>query len=215
MVKAVIFDLDGLLADTEEISFRIFQQMLAPYGIGFTLQDYVRRYCGRTEKQNLADFVRDYPTGLTVEQCRALVAQLEAELLGKGVALKKGGRELLQFLKENGYAIALATSSKEARARKILDDNGVTGFFNAFVFAADIQNSKPHPEIFRKAAEKLGCAPDEALVLEDSEAGVEAAYKAGIPVINIPDLKDIDDTHKAMADAQLESLLDVIEYLQK
>ncbi|EGU65239.1 HAD hydrolase, family IA, variant 3 domain protein [Streptococcus parasanguinis SK236] len=96
---------------------------------------------------------------------------------------------MLSFLKREGIPIALATSSIESRARMILDSNGILSLFDHLVFAKDVKRSKPYPDIFLKACSDLNVLPENCLVLEDSEAGIEAAYRAGIPVICIPDLK--------------------------
>ena len=117
------------------------------------------------------------------------VYELEARILAKGVNLKKGAKNLLAFLQREGIPIALATSSIESRARMILDSNGILALFDHLVFAKDVKRSKHYPDIFLKACSDLNVLPENCLVLEDSEAGIEAAYRAGIPVICIPDLK--------------------------
>ena len=96
---------------------------------------------------------------------------------------------MLAFLQREGIPIALATSSVESRARMILDSNGILSLFDHLVFAKDVKRSKPYPDIFLKACSDLNVLPENCLVLEDSEAGIAAAYRAGIPVICIPDLK--------------------------
>ena len=96
---------------------------------------------------------------------------------------------MLAFLQREGIPIALATSSVESRARMILDSNGILSLFDHLVFAKDVKRSKPYPDIFLKACSDLNVLPESCLVLEDSEAGIEAASRAGISVICIPDLK--------------------------
>ncbi len=96
---------------------------------------------------------------------------------------------MLTYLQREGVPIALATSSVESRARMILDSNGILSLFDHLVFAKDVKRSKPYPDIFLKACSDLNVLPENCLVLEDSEAGIAAAYRAGIPVICIPDLK--------------------------
>ena len=123
------------------------------------------------------------------DQTLEKVYELEARILTKGVNLKKGAKNLLAFLQREGIPIALATSSVESRARMILDSNGILSLFDHLVFAKDVKRSKPYPDMFLKACSDLNVLPENCLVLEDSEAGIEAAYRAGIPVICIPDLK--------------------------
>ena len=188
-MEAVIFDLDGLLADTEIISLKVYQELLEDFGIPFTEETYSREYSGHREEENVQRFLDTYDLPWNFYQTLEKVYELEAQILAKGVNLKKGAKNLLAFLQREGIPIALATSSVESRARMILDRNGILSLFDHLVFAKDVKRSKPYPDIFLKACSDLNVLPENCLVLEDSEAGIEAAYRAGIPVICIPDLK--------------------------
>ena len=188
-MDAVIFDLDGLLADTEIISLKVYQELLKDFGIPFTEETYSREYSGHREEENVQRFLDTYDLPWNFDQTLEKVYELEARILVKGVNLKKGAKNLLAFLKREGIPIALATSSVESRARIILDSNGILSLFDHLVFAKDVKRSKPYPDIFLKACSDLNVLPENCLVLEDSEAGIEAAYRAGIPVVCIPDLK--------------------------
>lgn len=188
-MDAVIFDLDGLLADTEIISLKVYQELLKDFGIPFTEETYSREYSGHREEENVQRFLDTYDLPWNFDQTLEKVYELEARILDKGVNLKKGAKNLLAFLKREGIPIALATSSVESRARMILDSNGILSLFDHLVFAKDVKRSKPYPDIFLKACSDLNVLPENCLVLEDSEAGIAAAYRAGIPVIYIPDLK--------------------------
>ena len=188
-MDAVIFDLDGLLADTEIISLKVYQELLEDFGIPFTEETYSREYSGHREEENVQRFLDTYDLPWNFDQTLEKVYELEAKILAKGVNLKKGAKNLLAFLQREGIPIALATSIVESRARMILDSNGILSLFDHLVFAKDVKRSKPYPDIFLKACRDLNVLPENCLVLEDSEAGIEAAYRAGIPVICIPDLK--------------------------
>ena len=188
-MDAVIFDLDGLLADTEIISLKVYQELLEDFGIPFTEETYSREYSGHREEENVQRFLNTYDLPWNFDQTLEKVYELEARILAKGVNLKKGAKNLLAFLQREGIPIALATSSVESRARMILDSNGILSLFDHLVFAKDVKRSKPYPDIFLKACSDLNVLPENCLVLEDSEAGIEAASRAGIPVICIPDLK--------------------------
>ncbi len=188
-MDAVIFDLDGLLADTEIISLKVYQELLKDFGIPFTEETYSREYSGHREEENVQRFLDTYDLPWNFDQTLEKVYELEARILVKGVNLKKGAKNLLAFLQREGIPIALATSSVESRARMILDSNGILSLFDHLVFAKDVKRSKPYPDIFLKVCSDLNVLPENCLVLEDSEAGIEAAYRAGIPVICIPDLK--------------------------
>ena len=188
-MEAVIFDLDGLLADTEIISLKVYQELLKDFGIPFTEETYSREYSGHREEENVQRFLDTYDLPWNFDQTLEKVYELEARILAKGVNLKKGAKNLLAFLQREGIPMALATSSVESRARMILDSNDILSLFDHLVFAKDVKRSKPYPDIFLKACRDLNVLPENCLVLEDSEAGIEAAYRVRIPVICIPDLK--------------------------
>ena len=213
-MDAVIFDLDGLLADTEIISLKVYQELLKDFGIPFTEETYSREYSGHREEENVQRFLDTYDLPWNFVQTLEKVYVLEARILAKGVNLKKGAKNLLAFLQREGIPIALATSSVESRARMILDSNGILSLFDHLVFAKDVKRSKPYPDIFLKTCSDLNVLPENCLVLEDSEAGIEAAYRAGIPVICIPDLKCAAQSFLNKTEQVFQDLDAVRDYLE-
>ena len=213
-MDAVIFDLDGLLADTEIISLKVYQELLEDFGIPFTEETYSREYSGHREEENVQRFLDTYDLHWNFDQTLEKVYELEAQILAKGVNLKKGAKNLLAFLQREGIPIALATSSVESRARMILDSNGILSLFDHLVFAKDVKRSKPYPDIFLKACSDLNVLPESCLVLEDSEAGIEAASRAGISVICIPDLKIPAQSFLNKTEQVFQDLDDVRDYLE-
>ena len=150
MLDSIIFDMDGLLIDTEIISYQLYSALLAPYGFTVSLHDYAETYSGKTEEKNVTTLLEHYPLPLSREECFARISAMEKEFLAKGVALKPGAKELLTHLKEHGYKIALASSSIADRAYGILDQHGIRGCFDAFEFGPDLPKGrgKPAPDIF-------------------------------------------------------------------
>ena len=213
-MDAVIFDLDGLLADTEIISLKVYQELLEDFGIPFTEETYSREYSGHREEENVQRFLDTYDLPWNFDQTLEKVYELEAQILAKGVNLKKGAKNLLAFLQREGIPIALATSSVESRARMILDSNGILSLFDHLVFAKDVKRSKPYPDIFLNACSDLNVLPESCLVLEDSEAGIEAASRAGISVICIPDLKIPAQSFLNKTEQVFQDLDDVRDYLE-
>ena len=215
MIKAVIFDLDGLLIDSEPIAYSILQDMVKPYGGFITLDDYTSNYLGRTVRTGMHTIATDYNIPVDEEELFKLYLKLEEERVSQGIPLKKGGKELLSYLKNSGYKMIVASSSIRKRAESILAYHNLSHYFDDMVFGYEVEKSKPYPDIFLKACEKLGVNTDEAIVLEDSESGIQAGYSANIPVICIPDLKLPEKEFLSKASFVFDSLFDVIEYLEK
>lgn len=214
MKKAVIFDLDGLLIDSEAISYQLYQDLLRPYGHSFSIDDYARNYSGKTAVGNMNAVIERFSLPLTVEEGLDFVLTKEQEYLARGVELKPGARELLAWLKEQGCKVILASSSLKDRAVSILKQHDADRYFDDMVFGAEVAHGKPYPDIFLKACEKAGEMPADCLVLEDSEAGIQAAFSAHIPVICVPDMKEPGQEFKKMAERVLPSLFEVLDILR-
>ncbi|WP_207652801.1 HAD family hydrolase [Clostridium isatidis] len=214
MIKAVIFDLDGLLIDSEVISYKIYKELLEEFGHDYSLEEYAQNYSGKTEIANVTNLIDKYKLPLSLERGLEIVMEKESSYLSKGVDLKAGAVKLLSYLKDKGFKIAMASSSKEDRALNILRKHNISEYFDIFVFGNEVKRGKPNPDIFLKACEKLSLKAEEALVLEDSEAGIKAAYFAKIPVICIPDMKMPSKEHLSMTTRLLNSLDEVINYIE-
>lgn len=214
MIKAVIFDFDGLLVDSEYICYEIFRDFLATYQQPFPLSEYVAKCSGRQLTSTIQLFHDQYNDAINMDTFKAYMDQSEVDLEAQA-PLKKGAVELLDYLKAHDIKIAMATSSTKERTSRMLAPHGVEHYFDDGVYHGDIKNGKPAPDVFLKAIEKLGVQAEEAIVLEDSESGIKASYNAHIPVICIPDLKVPTDEVKDMATAILDDLTCVIDYIDK
>lgn len=214
-IEAVIFDMDGLLIDTETISFTLFQKVFSDYGYVISKEYYVNELVGRNIKGIKENILKEYGEDFQFDEIYyKKVKEMTDYIESKGVLLKKGALELIKYLHENKYKIAVATSTKRERAEKLLNIVEVKDYFQEIICGDEVINSKPNPEIFLKAAKKLGVEPSNCIVLEDSAAGIEAAHKAGMKGINVPDMKTPDDNIRVKAYRIEESLLDVLEYFQ-
>ena len=214
MTTTIIFDLDGLLINSEVISLAVYQQMVQEYGHELTTATYAQTYSGRSGITNTKELIANFDLPIDLDTGLQKSLALERELMKNGVALKPGARELLTFLRDHHYQVALASSSTPERAHNILKANGVDQFFDSFTFRDEVTVGKPGPDIFLKAYEKLGQRPEDCIVIEDSEAGIQAANAAKIPVICIPDMKTPTERFVAMTLAVYPSLSDVINHLQ-
>lgn len=215
MKNTVIFDLDGLLINSEMISYQLYCDLAGKYAQHISVEEYIHDYSGKAAERNMKAFIKRYRLPISAEEGLEFVEDREREYFKRGVTLKRGARELLAYLRSRQYKIVLASSSTRERAVGVLNQNGVGGYFDEMVFGADVERGKPYPDIFTKACENVKEPPENCLVLEDSEAGIQAAYSAGIDVICIPDMKAPGGAFKKMETAEFSSLEDVIAWLEE
>lgn len=216
MLKGIIFDMDGLMVDTEPMSFVCYKEIIESYGYTFHLDEYVKTYPGKSLLTSFNYMKEHYHIDFDIEEKIELFKALEIKYMKEnGIELKKGLVDLLKYLKEHHYKTIIATSSIEERAYRILERHDILKYFDTVVYGSEVSRGKPFPDIFLKACEKLDIKPDEALVLEDSEAGIQAAYDANIPVICIPDMKFPQELYVIKTTAILSSLDQVIDYIEK
>ena len=213
MIKAVIFDMDGLMIDSERVTFECYQEILKPMNLTMD-ETFYKTLLGKPIKgiyeRFYSTYGQDFPIESVIKDVHALMAKrFETE----GVPVKKGLSVLLNYLKENGYKTIVATSSNRDRVDTILAQAHITQYFDDSICGDEVTHGKPHPEVFLKSCEKLGVKTDEAFVLEDSEAGIQAASSAGIKVICIPDMKYPTEEYANKTYKILDSLDEVIDEL--
>lgn len=215
MIKAVIFDMDGLMIDSERVTFEEYQRKLTALGY-HDFDEALYKQCLGKNKQGICQvFLDHYGCDFPMQEVWDEVHEWIDERLGNQVPKKEGLDALLNYLKKQGYATMVATSSARARVDTILKTAQLTAYFDGSICGDEVTHGKPDPEIFLKACQKLKVLPPQALVLEDSEAGIKAAYQGGIRVICIPDMKYPEPQFEAMADKLLPSLQEVIPYLEE
>ena len=157
------------------------------------------------------EFGEDFPIEEVIQKVHAYMADLFET---KGVPIKPGLIELLKYLKENNYKTIVATSSNRHRVDVILENAKIASYFDDSICGDEVSKGKPNPEVFLKSCEKLGVSPNEALVLEDSEAGIQAAHSADIRVICIPDMKYPEKEYAEMTYDIADSLNDVLTLIK-
>lgn len=214
MIKAIIFDMDGLMIDSERVTFECYQEILK--GMNLTMdEEFYKTLLGKPLKgiyQRFYDvYGNDFPIEDVIKDVHALMAKrFETE----GVPIKTGLKSLLEYLKENNYKTIVATSSNRDRVDTILSQAQITDYFDDSICGDEVTKGKPNPEVFLKSCQKLGVNVDEAIVLEDSEAGIQASYDANIKVICIPDMKYPEKQYEEKTFKILKDLNDVTEYLK-
>lgn len=215
MKKAIIFDMDGLMIDSEKVTYDEYVRKLHLLGYDdFTVEEYKK--CLGKNKQGICQvFIDYYGDDFPMNEVWDDVHIWIDESLRKHVPKKKGLDKLLKYLKDNNYKTIVATSSTRNRVDEILENANITKYFDDSICGDEVQKGKPNPEIFLTACQKLGVNPKEALVLEDSEAGIKAAYDGHIDVICVPDMKYPEGEYSSMPTKIVESLEDVITYLEQ
>jgi len=214
-ISAIIFDMDGLMFDTEKIGLEAFQKAALQYGYVDTQGTFLRmigRNVRDADRILLEDFGADFPvTAVRTER----LSLLEAMRRENGIPMKDGLMDILHFLKNRGMDLAVASSSDRSVVMQNISAHTLEQYFAVVVCGDEVTVGKPDPEIFLKAAHKLGVLPSECLVLEDADAGIRAAHAAGMTPLLIPDILEPSDDIRALAYATLKSLKDVPEIIDQ
>lgn len=213
-VKAVIFDMDGVIFDTERVYMNIWMDVYKRHGLEITRDFYVS-LIGRDRNSIINilhdKFGQDFDTTTMFAECDS---ELKNAILKGEVPVKEGALELFAYLKENNIKMALATSSSKEKLEMQLMIQNLKEIFDEIVCADDVKKSKPDPEIFLVSAKKLGMNTASCIVIEDSPAGIEAAYNAGIRSIHVEDLKKADERMTSISERQFKSLTEVRGYIR-
>ena len=214
MKKAVIFDMDGLMIDSERVTYNEYVKKLAQLGHHDFTEELYRNCLGKNKQGICQVFIDHYGQDFPMTEVWDDVHVWIDESLRQYVPKKKGLVELLEYLKANNYKTIVATSSGRARVDEILKNADLTKYFDDTICGDEVTHGKPHPEIFLTACQKLNVKPEEALVLEDSEAGILAAYDGHIDVICVPDMKYPEPQFVKKVTKIVDSLDEVIDYLK-
>jgi HAD superfamily hydrolase (TIGR01509 family) len=183
--SAVVFDLDGLMFNTEELYQEVGSELLARRGYAFT-QELLDKMMGRPSKVALQIMIDTHTLQATVEELVAETDEIFPELLQARLAPMPGLLDLLAFLEARQIPKGIATSSRRSFVERVLGKFGLEPRFSPILTSEDIVHGKPHPEIYLKAAKRLGIAPGEMVVLEDSQNGCRAAVAAGAIAVAVP-----------------------------
>lgn len=214
MLKAVIFDMDGVLVDTEPLHYRINQMVFHEMGRDLPYE-YYKQFIGSTNTHMWTTIIRDYDLDMTPDDLNALVYAKKEEILQtEGYPEIAGVREFVSSLHAAGYRLAVASSSAPEMIEKMTSGVGVRSYFERIVSGETVKRPKPAPDVFLKAAESLGVLPEECLVIEDSHHGCCAAKAAGMACLGFlnpgsgeQDLSAADylfETYESLSPAFLE-----------
>lgn len=210
----VIFDMDGVIFDSERAYIDAYKMLAPKYGL--TDAETIHRACmdsiGVNRNKTKEIFFSYVGHEFDYEQYRE---DVQVELNKTDYVIKPGVYEIFSWLKKVGARVALASSTREVSVMKSLGKADLVGCFDEIVCGDMVSHSKPHPEIFLTAAERLGAKPADCYVIEDSFNGIRAAYAAGMHPIMVPDILQPDEEIRGLAEVVLPSLFEVQRYLSE
>lgn len=189
--RAVIFDLDGVLADSEPWWNEIDKKLLGECGVAYR-GEYHQNVLGVSYRIAVDFYKKAFGLTARTEELMRRRGEIAAEFFANRVGLFPSTRAVLEELRRMNLRLAVATSSVSASARPFLDRHQLTAFFDVIVTGDEIERGKPHPDIYLHAAEKLGVTADACLVIEDALSGVAAGKAAGMRVAALPDTRFVD-----------------------
>lgn len=212
-ITALLFDMDGLLLDTESLSYRCWSEAATEFGYTLPLTLFVQmigKPVAENESLVLGALGDDFPYWrVRARRVEIMDRVIEAE----GIPVKSGAKTLLQAVQEQGIACGVVTSTALESAEDRLVRGELRSFFDFVLGPEGIERGKPAPDCYLKAAELLKVAPSNCLVLEDSPAGVSAAHEAGMIVCWVPDLVEVDPRLESISHFICADLVEVHQKL--
>ena len=210
--KVVIFDMDGVIFNSEKLVLDSWEVVGRKYGIpdvGKILTDCIGTSHVKTQEIVYAHYGEDFDFEKYSKEASLFFHEYVRE---NGLPVKKGVRELLQYLKEEKVPVGLASSTRLAVVEEELQQAGLYDYFRVIVGGDQLKRSKPEPDIYLMACEKMGISPENAYAVEDSYNGIRAAYSAGMIPIMVPDLLPATEEMREKSIAVFENLLQVKQF---
>lgn len=213
-IKAILFDHDGTLVDSEPVHYRIWQSVLAQYGTDLSAQQYRDHYTGVPAKANALDMVTRFAIAAAPEQlAREKAAATEEFLTHSAFPLMPDALAVVRQLRDLGLRLAIVTGSGRAVVTASARSHGLAPLFETLVSSDDVARSKPHPDSYQLAMRQLGVTADQCIAIEDTEHGLAAATAAGVRCAVVPnDLSRHQDFSAAAG--QFENLTQVAQWVQ-
>ncbi|MBQ3548073.1 MAG: HAD family phosphatase [Clostridia bacterium] len=208
---SVIFDMDGTLTDTQSVCIRAWDY--AGGLQGFKNVGESIKYVLGMNKEGWEAYLAEHYDGIDL---LAFDREMRQYIIDSGVPeLKKGAKELLEFLKQKGVKMAVASGSARYEIDWKLGETGTIDYFDAFAGGEEVERCKPAPDVFLLAAERLGVNPEDCLVFEDSSLGIKAGHTAGMKCFGVADVAPFTDEAKEIMFKELNSLDEAIPILKE
>ena len=213
--EAVVFDMDGVIFDSERATMNCWLELAKKYNIE-NLEEPFLACTGTTNQRTreimLEAYGEDFPYDKFAKEASVMFHE---KYDGGKLPMKSGVHALLDYLQYQGKKIALASSTRKQTVVNELRDAGILEYFDELVTGDMVTHSKPHPEIFLLACEKIGVKPENAYAIEDSYNGIRSANAGGLRPIMVPDLLPADDEMNGLSEAVLKSLDEVVKYFDE
>lgn len=213
--KAVVFDMDGVIFDSEKLVVECWVETADKYGIP-DVEMLCKKCLGLNRVATRDIFLEHYGKDFPYDTYKQEMSDLYHKRAREGaLVMKPGVVAILTFLRERNVCVALASSTREQVVKWELSYAGILDFFDEIVCGDMVTHSKPDPEIFLKACELLGVKPGEAFAIEDSYNGIRAAHTGGLRPIMVPDLAEPTDEMEKLSEVIVPSLFEAMEYVQE
>ena len=213
-LQAAIFDMDGLLVDTEQLAAQAMDAFLVRHGLE-RRQEIHEQMLGRRILEAMEIIRLGYKLDDPIEEMALVYAEMRREALVGKVKAMPGAREAVAYAREIGLRVAVASSGVRDHVDLSLGEAGLDGMFDAVVTGDDVDRGKPEPDLFLLAAERLGVEPERCAVFEDAPAGVQAAVAAGMRAVAVPNEHSRELAFPARPEIVLSSLHDAIGWLDR
>ncbi len=213
-MKAVIFDMDGVIIDSEWLVADCWKMIGQKYGMK-DVEEQCKKCLGLNKEAAIKVFLEHYGKEFPYERYKKEMADLFHQRAETELLLKPGAKELLLWLRQRGYRIGLATSTRESVAKSELERLEVLSYFDEVVCGDMLKKSKPEPDIYLMACDRLHIHPEESYAIEDSYNGIRSAYSAGMKAIMVPDMMPPTEEMKEKSTVILENLIQVKKWMEK
>lgn len=213
MIKAVLFDMDGVLIDTEKYLTQFWQRAAAEAGLSLTMEDCYQFRSFASKFVSVA-FQEKYGKEYDYFSIRARRKELMKDHIEKnGIEIKPEVKETLQKIKEKGLQLAVVTATDEERTKQYLTEIGIYDWFDSIICATMVERGKPFPDVYLYACEKIGYRPEECMAVEDSPNGIRSASDAGCKTVMVPDLTEPDAESQKRVVGVADTLYGVLKYI--